>query len=87
MKLNCGSYDNSITVKDESEILAEFHLHSKLAYQRNNLVRHIPYDDDSRAEIDWFISRQSSHGTIIFIHGGYWQSCNKEDFASLPLNH
>lgn len=20
-------------------------------------------------------------GTIIFIHGGYWQSCNKEDFA------
>ena len=81
MKLANGSYDNSTTVKDEAGILAEFQLRSQQVYQDNNSVRRIVYGDDERENIDWFISSQPARGTIIFIHGGYWQSCNKEDFA------
>lgn len=81
MKLDGGSYNNAKTVRDETEILVGFQSRSQQVYQSNNSVRHIFYGEDAREKIDWFISSQPLRGTIIFIHGGYWQSCNKEDFA------
>ncbi|ROS13607.1 acetyl esterase/lipase [Raoultella sp. BIGb0399] len=81
MKLSVGSYDNSTTVDNEAEILADFQRRSQLAYQRCENIMTFSYGEKARERIDWFISPKEKAGTIVFIHGGYWQSCNKEDFA------
>ncbi|WP_434643680.1 alpha/beta hydrolase [Klebsiella sp. I138] len=81
MKLSVGSYDNSTTVDNEAEILADFQWRSQQVYQHNENTMTFSYGPGARERIDWFISPAGKAGTIIFIHGGYWQSCNKEDFA------
>lgn len=81
MKLSVGSYDNSTTVDNEAEILADFQQRSQQAYQSGENIMTFCYGESPRERIDWFISAASKMGTIIFVHGGYWQSCNKEDFA------
>lgn len=81
MKLSVGSYDNSTTVDNEAAILADFQRRSQQAYQCGENMMTFSYGEHPREGIDWFISAARKMGTIIFIHGGYWQSCNKEDFA------
>ncbi len=85
MKLSVGSYDNSTTVDNETEILADFQRRSQQAYQCGENIMTFSYGENQRERIDWFISPVSKMGTIIFIHGGYWQSCNKEDFAFITV--
>lgn len=36
---------------------------------------------EDRATYDLFLNQKESKGTILFIHGGYWQWCDKTDFA------
>ncbi|MCS3408050.1 alpha/beta hydrolase [Serratia sp. AKBS12] len=81
MKPLAGDYDNSATVDDEAEILASFQQRSQAVYQQVNHIRNIPYGKLPRQTFDWLFSGTPGTGTIIFIHGGYWQCCNKEDFA------
>lgn len=88
MKLMPGSYDNGTTVDNEAEILASFQHRSREVYQKFNFDGDIPYGELPRQTIDWLYSPHSVVGTLIFIHGGYWQFCNKEDFAfiaAVPL--
>lgn len=89
MKLLAGSYDNGSTVTDEQAILLSFQVRSREVYltQRHDL--NIPYGDAPREVFDWFYSSAPHQGTLIFIHGGYWQYCDKDDFAfiaSVPLS-
>ncbi|TQI81164.1 arylformamidase [Serratia fonticola] len=89
MKLLTGSYDNGSTVENENAILLSFQAQSRAVYQKERHERNIPYGDSAREVFDWFYSTAEHKGTIIFLHGGYWQFCNKEDFAfiaSTPLS-
>lgn len=89
MKLLTGSYDNGSTVEDENAILLSFQSQSRAVYQQERHQRDIPYGDSSREVFDWFYSAKTYQGTVIFLHGGYWQFCNKEDFAfiaKIPLS-
>lgn len=81
MKLLTGSYDNGSTVNDENAILLSFQSQSRAVYQQERHELNIPYGDSSREVFDWFYSAREHQGTLIFLHGGYWQFCNKEDFA------
>ncbi len=81
MKLLTGSYDNGSTVDDENAILLSFQSQSRAVYQQECHERDIPYGHLSREIFDWFYSAKQHQGTVIFLHGGYWQYCNKEDFA------
>ena len=81
MKLMPGSYDNGSTVDNEAEILASFQRRSRDIYQAFNHDANIPYGKLARQTFDWLYSPHPDVGTLIFIHGGYWQFCNKEDFA------
>lgn len=88
MKLLAGSYDNATTVADENAILQSFQSRSQRVYQQHRHESDIPYGDSPREVFDWFYSAEKYQGTIIFIHGGYWQFCDKQDFAfiaSAPL--
>ncbi|AHG22006.1 esterase [Chania multitudinisentens RB-25] len=81
MKHLAGSYDNGAAVDDENVILASFQSRSQSVYQKVRNERNIPYGSSAREVFDWLYSVEEHKGTLIFLHGGYWQFCNKEDFA------
>ncbi|ANS43664.1 alpha/beta hydrolase [Serratia inhibens] len=81
MKLIPGSYDNGSTVDNEDEILHSFQTRSQAVYQQVRSELNIAYGYSEREVFDWLYSDSPSKGTLIFIHGGYWQFCNKDDFA------
>lgn len=89
MKLLVGNYDNGAAVDNEKAILTSFQSRSQGTYQRVYSERNIPYGDSNRQVFDWLYSAEKHKGTLIFIHGGYWQFCDKEDFAfiaEIPLS-
>lgn len=73
-------YDNATTVANEDEILTDFQLRSLVSYQKYRHIRDIHYGVHPRSTLDLFPVEQA-HKTIIFIHGGYWQWCEKSDFS------
>jgi len=73
-------YDNATTVANEGEILASFQYRSLLSYQTYHHIKDIPYGLQPRSTIDFF-PLEHANKTVIFIHGGYWQWCDKSDFA------
>ncbi|MGO4742453.1 alpha/beta hydrolase [Serratia quinivorans] len=89
MKLVAGSYDNGSTVDNEAAILTSFQSRSQAVYQKVRSERNIAYGDSPREVFDWLYSDEPHQGTLIFIHGGYWQFCRKDDFAfiaKVPLS-
>ncbi|GAM30256.1 arylformamidase [Acinetobacter calcoaceticus] len=65
---------------NEHEILAKFQRRSLLVYQKCTHIRDIQYGKHPRSTLDLFPLKQAKK-TVIFIHGGYWQWCDKSDFA------
>jgi len=82
MKLLAGDYDNGAAVDDENAILTSFQSRSQQVYQQVRAERNIPYSNTSREVFDWLYSAEEHKGVVIFLHGGYWQFCNKDDFGS-----
>lgn len=73
-------YDNATTVADENQILIDFKTRSLACYKNYTCIRDIQYANHKRSSLDLFKLDQAKT-TVIFIHGGYWQWCNKSDFA------
>ncbi|VVD59971.1 esterase [Pandoraea capi] len=54
------------------------------AFRRANAFREdIAYGEDAKQTYDLFPAQQAGRPTLVFIHGGYWQSLDKSDFSSL----
>lgn len=75
-------YDNGQTVDDEAAVLADFVQRSERVYQTFGHQSDIVYGSRPRSTMDLFDVVDAT-GTLIFIHGGYWQSCVKSDFACI----
>ncbi|HEM6661986.1 TPA: alpha/beta hydrolase, partial [Acinetobacter baumannii] len=73
-------YDNATTVENEGEILAGFQYRSLLSYRAYHHIKDIKYGSKNRSTLDFF-PLEHANKTVIFIHGGYWQWCDKSDFA------
>ncbi|MBO3639706.1 alpha/beta hydrolase [Acinetobacter soli] len=73
-------YDNATTVPSEAAILADFQNRSKRVYRHYVHMADIRYANSPRAIMDIFPVKQAQK-TVIFVHGGYWQWCEKSDFA------
>ena len=73
-------YDNSRTVHDEGAILADFQQRSQLTYAHHPHSSHA-YGEHPRHQYDVFTCGQSNAPLLVFIHGGYWQWCDKSDFG------
>lgn len=72
-------YDNARTVSDENQILLDFQNRSQLCYQEYSHIAEIKYGEYPRSTLDLFPCKSDT--TVVFIHGGYWQWCQKSDFA------
>lgn len=73
-------YDNGQTVADEAAILDDFVQRSRHAYDTLEHQADIAYAEQTRSTLDVF-APQAPKGTVLFIHGGYWQHGAKSDFA------
>ncbi|WP_133648571.1 alpha/beta hydrolase [Paraburkholderia flava] len=84
------AYNNVKAAADFPGTMARFRAQSEAFYRRVPGRRDIAYGEGSRQRFDWLPCGASDAPTFIFIHGGYWQNCVKEDFAfvaSGPFGH
>ncbi|MCP1106595.1 alpha/beta hydrolase [Serratia nevei] len=76
-----AAYNNTKAVSDFPALLTQFQQRSAAWYAAAHVRRDIPYAKGARTRFDFFPAQDKYAPTLIFIHGGYWQNCNKEDFA------
>lgn len=78
-----AAYNNQAAVPSLPEIRADRRLRSATARRDRTGFFDLRYGDTARERLDLFLSDKQKAPTLAFIHGGYWQSGNKEDFGFL----
>jgi arylformamidase len=84
------AYDNRGAVPDSAAHLARWAEASAELYRTVPAHRDLHYGADPRQRLDFFPARHVGRPTVFFIHGGYWQWCDKEGEAFIaagPLAH
>ncbi len=76
-----AAYNNSAAVPERDAIVADWAARS--AKVRREYAGHLDlaYGATPREQLDVFLSAQPKAPTLAFIHGGYWQMNDKENFA------
>ncbi|GGF30313.1 hypothetical protein GCM10011611_40500 [Aliidongia dinghuensis] len=75
------AYNNSAAVPDAAALMADFVKRSATVYESFDVKRDLAYGTAPRQRLDWFPGPKLGAPTLAFIHGGYWQSRTKEEFA------
>lgn len=73
-------YNNRAAVPDHPQIFERWRARSLLTRQTHRCELNIPYGGDHKQTLDIFPTNEN-RGLIIFIHGGYWRSLDKNDFS------
>jgi arylformamidase len=84
------AYNNTAAVAGSAAILADFQARSAKIYAAHPCTRNLAYGSSLAESFDFFPSSQPDAPTFVFIHGGFWQSCARDDFAFIadgPLGH
>src|SRR5207248_11525259 len=74
-----AAYNNSAAVPERDAIVADWAARS--ARVRRESAGRLAYGETSRERLDLFLAADSKAPTLAFIHGGYWQMNDKENFA------
>src|SRR5271155_4657104 len=76
-----AAYNNSAAVPERDAIVADWAARS--ARVRRECAGHfdLAYGDTPRERLDLFLAADPQGPTLGFIHGGYWQMNDKENFA------
>lgn len=79
-------YNNRALVPDHGEYFARWERDS--AFVRETLVGalDLAYGPDARHRIDLFPAGPKARGTLVFIHGGYWRTLDKNMFSWLAAS-
>jgi arylformamidase len=75
------AYNNTKAVSDFQTVFAGFQARSAQLYATTQCDRDMRYGDQPRERFDLVRGRGVDPPTVVYIHGGYWQSLSKEDFA------
>ncbi|SCK11181.1 alpha/beta hydrolase [Vogesella sp. LIG4] len=76
-----AAYNNSRAVPAFPAMLAAGQQRSAELYANSPGRRQLHYGKGLRQRLDWLPCGADGAPTFVFIHGGYWQNCVKEDFA------
>lgn len=76
-----AGYNNTQAIADFPGTMNRFRVLSKACYDATSCLHDIPYGPRPRQRFDWLSCGKKDAPVFIFIHGGYWQNCTKEDFA------
>ncbi|GLK64515.1 alpha/beta hydrolase [Paracoccus kondratievae] len=85
-----AAYNNSARVADFPGLMRELRARSEVFYSTQDCRRDLRYGTSARQTYDWISCGKPNAPVFVFIHGGYWQNCVKEDFAysaAGPLAH
>jgi arylformamidase len=75
------AYDNRASVHDSAACLARWAQDSASYFEGASVHRDLRYGAAPRQRLDFFPADRKGRPTFVFVHGGYWQWCDKEDEA------
>ncbi len=76
-------YNVRAGIPDHLDIFARWARTGEAFRRANPFTEDISYGDDAKQTYDLFPAKRADRPTLVFIHGGYWQSLDKSDFSSL----
>ena len=76
-----AAYNNSAAVPARDAIVADWAARSAKVRRDCTGNLDLAYGDTSRERLDLFLAGDPQAPTLAFIHGGYWQMNDKENFA------
>ncbi|WP_446902876.1 alpha/beta hydrolase [Burkholderia sp. YIM B11467] len=76
-----AAYLNTKAIPDFPAVLASCQARSAALYNATPGRRDLRYGTRPAQRFDWLSCGQPGAPLFVFIHGGYWQHCAKEDFA------
>jgi len=76
-----AAYNNTKAIKNFPTLLKEFRNRSEYTYSSYSWVKDLKYGSKTRERYDFLSCGVRNAPTYLFIHGGYWTNCTKEDFA------
>ncbi len=76
-----AAYNNRAVEPKLAEIRADWAERSAALYARARVERDLAYGTAPRQRLDFFPAAHPGRPTAAFIHGGYWQSNEKEAYA------
>jgi arylformamidase len=85
-----AAYNNIAAVANYETIKADWSARSERVRQSRGGHLDLRYGDAPRQRLDLFLAGIPRAPTLMFVHGGYWQRNNKEEYAFLaegPLAH
>ena len=77
------AYNNSLAVPERSAIVADWAARSARMRREHPDHLDVAYGESPRERLDLFLAPDPAGPTLAFIHGGYWQMNDKENFAFL----
>jgi arylformamidase len=79
-------YNNRALVPEHGEYFARWQRDSEFVRATLMGAVDLPYGRDARQRIDLFSAGPRARGTLVFIHGGYWRSLDKNMFSWLAAS-
>jgi len=79
-ELDAG-YNNRAAEPGLDAIKADWDQRSKAVYGHSRVDRDLAYGSDARQRLDFFHASSKGRPTVAYIHGGYWQTNEKEPNA------
>ncbi|AJY21675.1 alpha/beta hydrolase fold family protein [Burkholderia ambifaria AMMD] len=76
-----AAYLNTRAIADFPAVLASCQARSRALYDATPGQRDVHYGARPAQRFDWLRCGRPDAPLFVFIHGGYWQHCAKEDFA------
>jgi arylformamidase len=74
-------YNNRAAVPDHQRWLDEWVLRSQRAKETLRPSTDIAYGSGANEALDLYLPAQRARGTLLYIHGGWWRSLDKSDYA------
>jgi arylformamidase len=78
-----AAYNNTAAVPERDALVADWARRSDRVREQCPDHLDLRYGDSPRERLDLFLAADPQAPTLAFIHGGYWQMNNKEDYAFL----
>ncbi len=75
------AYSNTGRLADFPGLMRDYRARSDALYAARDCRRDLHYGPGLRQTYDWISCGQPDAPVFVFLHGGYWQHCVKEDFA------
>jgi arylformamidase len=80
-----AAYNNTAAVPERGVIYADWAARSAAVRRQHASFLDLPYGDGPRQRLDLFLAGNPKAPTLAFMHGGYWQMNDKENFAFLAV--